>query len=282
MSATRVHRRSAFTLVELLVVIAIIGILVALLLPAIQAAREAARRSQCLNNLKQIGMAYHHYHDAYRVFPFTGDNGPTDCCAPDAGQIHRYSWPFHILPFMEQQSVYEFGLIKANYSALQKTIVGTYYCPSRRSVTLYKNLAKCDYSISRGSGSNGIAIQVAPNFGFAAITDGTANTLLAGEGRIHRAYMQSGGCCADNEDAYTSGAADDVVRMGTRPPEPDPSDTAIPDGAVDDQFGSSHPGGIGTVLVDGSVRVVGYDVDATMFRYFSIRNDGAAFDASQF
>ena len=254
MSAKRMPRQRAFTLVELLVVIAIIGILVALLLPAIQAAREAARRSQCLNNLKQIGVAYHNYHDAYRDFPFSGDNGPNDCCSPDPGQIHRYSWPFHILPFMEQQSLYEFGLVTANLSTLKKSPVATYYCPTRRSVTLYKNLAKCDYSLTRGSGNNGIAIQVAPNIGFADVTDGTANTLLVGESRIHRAYMNAGGCCGDNEDAYTNGWADDVVRMGTRPPEPDALDMAIPDGSVDGQFGSSHPGGIGTVLVDGSVR----------------------------
>ncbi len=282
MFGQRVQQRSAFTLVELLVVIAIIGILVALLLPAIQSARESARRSQCMNNLKQIGVAYQNYHDAYRRFPFTGDNGPSDCCAPDPGQIHRYSWPFHILPYVEQQALYDFGLVTANYGTLQKTVTATYYCPTRRSPVLYKNLAKCDYSVSRGSGSNGVSNQTAPNIGMADVTDGTSNTLLVGESRVHLAYLHSGGCCGDNEDAYTSGAADDVVRMGTRPPEPDPRDTAIPDSTVDGQFGRSHPAGISTVLVDGAVRVVSYDVDALMFRYFSIRNDAAAFNISQF
>jgi hypothetical protein len=95
--------------------------------------------------------------------------------------------------------------------------------------------------------------------------------------------MDSGGCCSDNEDAYTSGPSDDVIRLGTRPPEPDPLDIAVvPDGAVDRQFGSTHPGGITAVLVDGSVRIVTYNVEALMFRYFSIRNDGEAFNASQF
>ena len=277
MSETLQQRRKGFTLVELLVVIAIIGILVALLLPAVQAAREASRRSKCLNNLKQIGVAFHNYHDTFRSFPFSGDNGPSDCCRADPGQIHRYSWPFHILPFKEQQALYDFGLDTANDAELRRSIVATYYCPSRRRPTLYKNLAKCDYSVSNGSGSNGLSAPTVPLVGFQDITDGTSNTLLAAEGRVHIAFINSGGCCSDNEDAYTNGRNDDVIRSGTRPPEPDARDTSIvPDGAVDGQFGSAHPGGIGAVLVDGSVRTVTYDVAASLFRYFNIRNDGEA------
>jgi hypothetical protein len=183
---------------------------------------------------------------------------------------------------MEQQALYDFGLVSANYAQLRQTPVATYYCPSRRSVALYKSVAKCDYSVSRGSGNNGVSIQVPPSLGMSDIIDGTSNTLLASEGRVHRAYFNSGGCCSDNEDAYTSGANDDVVRMGTRPPEPDTLDTTIPDTAVDGQFGSQHPAGVSAVLLDGSLRVVSYDVDALMFRYFSIRNDREAFNASRF
>src|SRR5262245_33762589 len=88
--------RTGFTLVELLVVIAIIGILVAFLLPAIQAAREASRRSQCQNNLKQIGLAVQNHHDARRAFPM----------GRDGWKQKAVSWAFFLLPYMEETAIY--------------------------------------------------------------------------------------------------------------------------------------------------------------------------------
>jgi prepilin-type N-terminal cleavage/methylation domain-containing protein len=86
--------RNGFTLVELLVVIAIIGVLIALLLPAVQAAREAARRSQCVNHLKQLGIAIHNYHDTYNIIPPHGGGG---------SRSHDYTPHVALLPFYEQQ-----------------------------------------------------------------------------------------------------------------------------------------------------------------------------------
>ena len=105
-----VRRKFGFTLVELLVVIAIIGILVALLLPAVQAAREAARRMQCGNNLKQIGLAVHNYHDTYKNFPslrLRNAQCPGGNSTISAWNTTNVSWHGRILPFMEQQPLYD-------------------------------------------------------------------------------------------------------------------------------------------------------------------------------
>lgn len=134
------HKRSAFTLVELLVVIAIIGVMVGLLLPAVQAAREAARRMQCSNNMKQIGLAIHNYHDTFRQMP--ANHGlRTDL--PSTGRPHSgVSWMTVILPQLEQSSaadaiIYEgtdFSedsiIPNRNWELMSRTNVPTYNCPS--------------------------------------------------------------------------------------------------------------------------------------------------------
>jgi prepilin-type N-terminal cleavage/methylation domain-containing protein/prepilin-type processing-associated H-X9-DG protein len=142
------RRRRAFTLVELLVVIAIIGILIGLLLPAVQAAREAARRAQCSNHLKQIGLAYHNFHDTYQITPSGGyhwnayptfvDSGAAGAWnydgAPEIPPKQDSGWMYQILPFMEQEAVYK-GAGKSGLDRAREPLahgIPEYYCPSRR------------------------------------------------------------------------------------------------------------------------------------------------------
>ena len=161
--------RRAFTLVELLVVIAIIGILIALLLPAVQMAREAARRSQCTNNLKQIALALHNYHDTIKRFP-PGGLWYTNAVTNANFDSNRGSMLMHILPYMEQQPLYDAfdGLSAYAYQQFNSpqtppyiagTIVATYKCPSditleRNKITVNgiapDNLATFSYSASKG------------------------------------------------------------------------------------------------------------------------------------
>jgi prepilin-type N-terminal cleavage/methylation domain-containing protein len=101
------RRPRGFTLIELLVVIAIIAILVALLLPAVQQAREAARRSQCKSNLKQLGVALHNYHDVHSVFPPGCVNQEGDTANPDDRDRLNWTWPVYLMPYMDQAPLYE-------------------------------------------------------------------------------------------------------------------------------------------------------------------------------
>lgn len=272
----------AFTLVELLVVIAVIGILIALLLPAVQAARESARRTQCLNNLKQIGVAFHNHHDVFKRLPYAGDNGTADCCAPDPGQIDGYSWTYHILPFLEQLDLHRLGEI--DRPKLRASPTAVFYCPTRRQVRLYKGFAKSDYSASRGSSNNGAVRRASEGkLTWADITDGVSNTLLVSEGRVHLAYLDApGGCCSDNEDGYTNGWADEVIRSGAFPPAPDVRDPSLPSNIVDPQFGSSHPTGVGVVLADGAIRWVSFAIDLVVFQRVNVRNDGQPISHDEF
>jgi prepilin-type N-terminal cleavage/methylation domain-containing protein/prepilin-type processing-associated H-X9-DG protein len=205
-------KRSAFTLVELLVVIAIIGILVGLLLPAVQAAREAARRMQCSNNLKQLGLALHNYESAFKVFP----PSRIDYSSP---QIFQQSWRSMILPYIEQTNVangYQMGLpwFAPVNDPFTTTKIATYLCPSapgERAVpasNLYANVTRnlrsdqprwgySDYGSINAVRNAMFTVAGLPSLGtrevlgalgrgpqgvkLAFITDGLSNTALASE-----------------------------------------------------------------------------------------------------
>jgi prepilin-type N-terminal cleavage/methylation domain-containing protein/prepilin-type processing-associated H-X9-DG protein len=249
---SRMYHSAGFTLVELLVVIAIIGVLVALLLPAVQAARESARRSQCANNLKQIGLAFHNFQDTYGVLPNGGrdfnssrayHNNPAanlgDCC--NSRDRAGWNWTYWILPYLEQSTVFdlasdagdpaigETGTSNAAQDIVAQQAIVTYYCPSRRMpMPMSGGFYRHDYAGNAGerttgslrgagnSGQTGVVIQTGrEQIRLEMIRDGSSNTLMVGEKGLHiEAYDVSGEDGGDNERWNNAGWDEDVVRWG--------------------------------------------------------------------
>jgi prepilin-type N-terminal cleavage/methylation domain-containing protein len=279
--------RTGFTLVELLVVIAIIGVLVALLLPAIQAAREAARRSQCQNNLKQIGLALQMHHDAKKTFPM-GRN---------RFDQFAVSWAFNLLPYIEETASHS-AFVKtarvddpANAQAM-RTPVAAYACPSRRSAAADRNFdnndappqvlaaaALGDYAANAGKHWNiGMAAgEVAGEIGHSSInpteagpifsrsqmrarnvTDGLSETIAVGERHLPPAPA---GTPAEMEH-YQRG--DTAFIAGDTPltifAETDQGLATGPDDPIKHKFGGPHSGITQFTYLDGHVGAVKNDI----------------------
>lgn len=300
--------RAGFTLVELLVVLAVIGMLLALVLPAIQSAREAARRTQCRNNLRQIGLGVMNHESATGRFPSNGW-GELWVGEPDRGTDRNQpgGWIYNLLGYIDQDHVR-----RADPSARDQIRQPLFECPSRpggtlaprsptvgplRNSTWTPTVAKSDYAINAGE-------FIVPNFDGPAtlaegddpvfpwlwgvwdfqwfdgvsylrsevrlsdVTDGTSNTYLVGEKEVSTSGYGTAAYYGHNKSLY-SGGGFDTNRLTVSNPVPDRDFTNVLY-----VFGSAHPTVCHFVLCDGSVRPVSYQIDAAVHRHLGRRNDG--------
>jgi prepilin-type N-terminal cleavage/methylation domain-containing protein/prepilin-type processing-associated H-X9-DG protein len=304
-----VRRRSAFTLIELLVVIAIIAILIGLLIPAVQQVREAGSRTQCANNLKQLGLALHAHHDTYKAFPAGRDPWP-----------RPFSAQAHLLPFVEQQNLrrlIDFSQPTStgpNLAAAQMAIP-LFQCPSdpaggRVPGSGYggNNYAGCvGTGVNAGDYVSGDGVFLLnQKIGFKHIADGTSNTvafseILLGSGASgagptpadpRRQFVQLPGstpttpaACAPNAATVWSGMRGDrwvnggylsTLYNAYAPPNPSGFYDCI---NAANNYGlasarSGHPGGVNLLLCDGSVRFVSDGIDLATWRALATRAGG--------
>jgi prepilin-type N-terminal cleavage/methylation domain-containing protein/prepilin-type processing-associated H-X9-DG protein len=278
----QMRKRSAFTLIELLVVIAIIAILIGLLLPAVQKVREAAARSQCQNNLKQIGLAMQNYHDVYKFLPPGWATSPNGSVAPSPG----WSWGVIILPYLEQANLYTTlnpdlatpGAPKASNTTINgqtpyQLALPVYLCPSDPGTTLNPNTILQSYALSNyvcnrmvlgPGGLDGSSKQ--SNMKLVSIMDGTSNTFLVGE---RDTYTNIGATWAARSSS-SSASFEGRPGLGLNHPCPnEPAGTLPPTGTgcgpnADERLGftSNHSGGCNFVFADGSVHFLSNSIDA--------------------
>jgi len=296
----RSRRSSGFTLVELLVVIAIIGVLVALLLPAVQAAREAARASSCKNNLRQLGVALHNYHDTMNRFPSGW------CTLPEESGSHSHDevapgwgWTVSLLPFMEQNNLYNslhhHEHIDADENqAARETIIKTLICPSDpadKTFTIggggghdHEDDGGHAHSVDEGTplflvsksnypgvfGTNEIedapaagngAFFMNSNLSMANFTDGLSNTFVVGERHSKRGGSLWQGIVEE--------ANEPMARiLGVADHGPNSLEHHFED------FTSAHPAGVQFLAGDGSVHRISNSIAIEVYRALCTRSGG--------
>lgn len=283
------HRPKGFTLVELLVVIAIIGILVALILPAVQAAREAARRTSCFNNLKQIALATHHYHDTFHTFPPGWIGVDPNTNQPWVEGVGGWGWAMHLLPFLEQSNLQAqirpmAPIVDVYHAPVRIAPLAAFRCKSDPGIatfglgdennpsTVLTTLATGNYVGVFGTTEledcEGLppGVQCMGNGAFwhmqgarmADFVDGTSSTLIIGERSSRVGYSTWTGVVPGGEEAFAR-----ILGVADHSPNSQ--------GVHLDDFTSEHPAGTNFALADGSVRLILETIDMTVYQALATR-----------
>jgi prepilin-type N-terminal cleavage/methylation domain-containing protein len=303
----RSHVQRGFTLIELLVVIAIIAILVALLLPAVQQVREAARKSQCQNHLSQIAVALANYEMAFEVLPpgvvnptgpirseakppeaATAPDADAAAQAPDSGaaaafppEYYHVGWIVQILPQLDERNAYrKFNFQQSVYASRNAEVrayrIETLLCPSsphwNHSGVAETNYAGChhDGETPINSDNNGVLF-LNSRVSFEEITDGCSHTILVGEKLIEGDVL-----------GWVSGTRATLRNAGERPNQrlaaarvaPGAAETAVRPPEEVGGFSSFHPGGVLFAFGDGAVRFLSENIDPLFFTRLANRADG--------
>jgi prepilin-type N-terminal cleavage/methylation domain-containing protein/prepilin-type processing-associated H-X9-DG protein len=304
----------AFTLIELLVVITLIALLIALLLPAVQSSREAARRSQCVNNLKQMGIALHNYHDAVNAFP-PGYVSAVKDAGDDYPELGPgWGWGAMILDRLEQRPLhaainFSLQITDAASSTARRSVLAIYLCPSssgdgpvslrdgEKGPVAISDVAPGQYLASAGQweiedvpGSNNGVFYRNSCVAIRDIADGTGQTLLVGERSRNVCDATWVGAipslvvCTNPSWRVRDCATSNVMVMANTGPWEDETWVNVPNhkDAKADDFWSLHPGGCNFLLGDGSVRFVKESVNPTAFSSLATRAGGEVVGSDQF
>jgi prepilin-type N-terminal cleavage/methylation domain-containing protein/prepilin-type processing-associated H-X9-DG protein len=300
--------RAGFTLVELLVVIAIIGVLVALLLPAVQAARESARRMRCTSNLKQLALALHNYHDTYQRFPAGQYFCKTAPCTDRPQWWQGWGWSASILPYVEQGALaqqfnFSLNLYDRPNLDLIRTPLKIFQCPSdvsRRAeippsgvLADPRRLATSNYCGNGGSFANSFETDIVANFDeqwtngvlrrdskhrFNEITDGTSNTFLLGEVTHFNFTWDPTIYGHWDVPSGTACCTLTLVRHGNQPLNPPKAANNV---VKREGFHSFHPRGADFGFCDGSVRWISETIHNTSTQR-TPQNQHAPFDGNNY